>query len=90
MARTSTKIKVVDDAGNVASQSLIEGYEIANRDENIGAVSYYGYIDADGNWYIQRENDATGDSDFVAGTSAYSTNWTGRTGLSYAKFDAVF
>ncbi len=90
MARTNSKTKIIDSNGSVASPSLIEGYEIANREENIGGVSYYGYIDADSNWYIQRETDSTGDSDFVAGTSSYSTNWTNRASLTYAKFDETF
>ena len=90
MSRTNSKVKITDSSGNVASQSLIDGYEPANREEDIGATSYYGYVDAEGNWYIQREDDATGDSDFSAGIINYSTNWTNRASLTYAKFNETF
>ena len=87
MSRIASKIKSIDNLENVASADVVAGYQVANKEED-AVTSYYGYIDTDGNWYIQRVT-AT-DVDFVKGTTTYSTNWTNRTSQSYAKFNAVF
>lgn len=88
MARVTTKSKQVDNLDNVASSDIIAGYQAANKDEVPAGTSYYGFVDTDGNWYIQRIS-AT-DLDFVRGSSNFAANWAGRAGLSYAKFDSVF
>lgn len=89
MARNSSKTKTIDTLENVAGADVIAGYQVANKEED-PTTSYYGYIDTNGNWYIQRVT-AT-DVDFVKGTSSsvYATNWTNRASQSYAKFNAVF
>lgn len=88
MARTSSKVSTVDELGNVASSSLVAGYESANKDETDPATCYYGFIDSDGNWYVQRVT--TTDIDFSAGTTSYATNWTDRANLVYSKFNSAF
>jgi hypothetical protein len=90
MARVSGDVRFVDSSGNYEKSDQLKGYSSANKDEDLSGVgySYYGFIDSDGNWYIQRVN-AT-DIDFCRGTTNYSTNWTGRVAQSYAKYDSVF
>lgn len=88
MGRVDTKGKQIDNLENVASSDILAGYQPGNKDENTGGTSYYGFIDTDGNWYIQRIT--TTDVDFVRGSSDFSTNWTNRAVLVYAKFDQVF
>ena len=92
MSRITTKTRTLNSNGEVVDvfASALDGYEITNRDEDISGTAYYGYVDVDGNWYIQKEDNATGDSDFAAGVSDYSTNWSSREGLTYAKFNEVF
>lgn len=51
--------------------------------------SYYGYLDADGNWRIKKiGSDNT--IKYAKGTTNYTTNWTNRAGLSYDYYDGVF
>lgn len=88
MARTSSKVGVVDSIGNEASSDILAGYQVGNKEDVPEGTSYYGFLDTVGNWYIQRVTNT--DVDFARGSSNYSTNWTNRTGLSYAKFDSTF
>lgn len=52
--------------------------------------SYFGYVDAAGNWYIMKLTDSTGQARYVKGASGYTTAWTGRAGLTYGYYDAIF
>lgn len=62
-------------------------YSISDLDES-GTTKYYGYLDADGAWYILQLTSTTGR--YIKGTSSYSTNWTNRVSLSYDTFDNIF
>jgi len=81
------------DVGTGTTESLFTGgptlsaYNISDLDE-AGATKYYGSIDASGNWYILQLTSTA--ARYAKGTSDYTTNWTGRAGLSYGYFDAVF
>lgn len=86
MITTSAKIRNSDNEVIDTFSRPLDQYEIANREE--GTTSYYGYVDKDGNWYIMKST-ATVDT-FVKGITAYTTNWTGRAGLTYQRFDLVF
>ena len=86
MARLTAKSSLIDSLGNTAGADILAGYQVANKDE--GATSYYGYVDTDGNWYIQRVTGS--DVDFARGLTNYPTNWTNRAALSYDKFNIVF
>ena len=88
MAKITTSTRVRDSNNNVVEtfSRPLDKYEIANREE--GTTSYYGYIDKDGNWYIMKST-STVDT-FVKGITDYATNWTGRAGLTYQRFDLVF
>lgn len=83
----------------VALQIDTDGAIVLSRDDlsdyfpsdiEYGTPNYYGFVDKDGNWYIQR--DASGGTEFryVKGSTDYTTNWTGRAGLSYGYFYDVF
>lgn len=53
--------------------------------EKTGTYVYVGYENAStSHWYIYRRTIATNTREYATGTSAYSTNWTGRAGLTYA------
>lgn len=66
----------------------LEGYVISEIES--GTTSYYGYLNKDGAWYIQKAviSGAVTTYTYKAGDSGYS--WTGRTGGTYASFDTTF
>lgn len=59
------------------------GYTHRNYDD-AGAYVYVGYENVSGAWYIYRRTVASGARLYATGGSGYGTNWTGRTGLTYA------
>ena len=62
-------------------------FEIANEEN--AAVSYYGYLNEDASWIIQRRTTATGVYDYVMGYKDYATAWTGRAGLTYVSYSEL-
>lgn len=62
---------------------LIDGMKVVDVSSAEGGYNYYGYIRPNGEWTIMRESVAQTEYRFVIGASDYSTNWTGRTGLTY-------
>lgn len=84
-------VSIKDASGNKINPSErqpTDGYKITDIDDS--SPAYYGFVNKDGAWFIQKEDTATGAYRYVKGTSSYSTNWTGRAGLSYDYFDNVF
>jgi len=64
-------------------------YKASDIDE--GTTSYFGFIDADGNWYILKLTDTQ--ARYAVGTpptSAYTDAWTARASLTYYYFYEVF
>lgn len=72
-----------------------ELYEISDMyDQSVsgfaGDYVYYGYLNLDGGWIIQRGRITTGEWRYFQGKSDYATNWTGRVGLLYDYYDALY
>lgn len=76
-------------------QMARSGYGITNTDTS-GAYKYYGYVATFGNWYIMREDTATGTYLYAKGNSitTYTPNWlvTGKIsptgiGLTYSYYN---
>lgn len=68
------------------------GYRISDRDSDNADFNYYGYLKADGGFYIMREELATGAYRYYQGGSDYATAWTNRTSPSqvYDYFSTIF
>lgn len=84
-------VTIKDSLGNKIDPAIKEptdGYKITDLDDS--APAYYGFVDKDGNWFIQKEDDTSGAYRYVKGTSSYSTNWTNRGSLTYDYFNNVF
>jgi hypothetical protein len=64
-------------------------YKISDVDES-SDPKYYGFVDAEGAWYILEANETLGTYRYFKGTTDYATNWTGRALLVYGYFNAVF
>ena len=73
-----------------ARTSPVQGYQIS--DQEIGATSYYGYINPQGRWYIMKGiiTGAETNYTYTVGDSAYTTAWTARASLTYQNFANVF
>ncbi len=92
MGRVTARTSLTDDSGQTAKSDLLAGYAATDLDENSGGTSYYGFLDAIGNWYIMKKVDTSPTStlSFVKGTVNYATNWTGRGAQTYDVFANVF
>lgn len=71
--------------------SILNAYRLVDTDEASATTKYYGFTKYDGYWYIMKEAISADVHayTFVTGTSAYSTAWTGRAGLTYGTFTAI-
>jgi hypothetical protein len=61
-------------------------YQISDR--VVGATKYYGFLKADGSWYIMRDTGTT--YRYVRGDSGYPSAWTNRSSQTYDLFSEVF
>lgn len=71
-----------------AEKKPTDGYNITEVDDS-GSDTYYGFINKDGNWYIQKET-PSGAYRYVKGNSDFATNWTNKASLTYDYFNNVF
>jgi hypothetical protein len=53
-------------------------------------TKYYGYVSHIGSWIIQRIVTSTGVIRYKCGKQDFSTNWTGRAGLTYTYFNLSY
>ncbi len=73
---------------NPAVSQPTDGYRIAEIDDAI--ISYYGFTNTDGAWFIMREDTDNGSFRYVKGDSNLSNNWVKRARLNYDYFNNVF
>ena len=72
-----------------------EAFKTVNTDSPAGGPNYFGFINIAGQYYIMRETIAGNVSTFdyyvkIASGGVYATDWAGRVGLTYARFDVAF
>lgn len=84
-------------ADAIAWQAIINGYMTVDApvsaSEAEGAVNYYGFINAQGSWYIMRETITAGIAhyDFARGQgTGYSTAWTNKATQDYEEFHGFY
>lgn len=68
-----------------------DGYNITEIDDS-GVDTYYGYVNKDGAWYIQKEL-STGAYRYVKGASDFTnatTGWPNKINLTYGYFNDIF
>lgn len=80
-------------ATTTGGTALLQSYAISDSDESSSATKYYGFLKADGSWYIMKVTVATGVSAFTyvqgaAGT--YAAAWAAKASQTYATFDVAF
>lgn len=84
-------IAIKDSAGDKIDPAILQptdGYKITQLDDST-STAYYGFVDKSSRWFIMKE-DGTGAYRYARGDSSFSTNWTGRAGLTYDYFDVTF
>jgi hypothetical protein len=84
-------VSIKDIAGNKinpAEKEPLDGYRINQIDDS--ETAYYGFTNADGAWFILRNDDVTGDFRYAKGASDFSTNWGNRISLTYDYYNNVF
>lgn len=71
--------------------TIFDNYHISDIDD-ASTVKYYGFVDADGNWYIMKEDTSVSPKTYryVSGNVDYTTNFTDRASLSYNYFYGIF
>jgi hypothetical protein len=84
-------IAVKNTTGNTidpAEKKPTDGYSITEIDDTTDDV-YYGFVNKDGAWYIQKES-SSGGHRYAKGSSSFSVSWAIRSGLTYNYFNEVF
>lgn len=71
-----------------AEKKPTDGYTVSEIDDS-GSDIYYGFLNKDGAWYIQKET-SDGGYRYVKGSSGFSTYWSLRDTLTYNYFNEVF
>lgn len=75
--------------------SIVDGYRVADQlvHSTIATTFFFGYVDKDGNWYIEKNDSLLGTWRFIRGKASVTTYlaaWAGREGLSYDYFYNIF
>lgn len=65
-------------------------YKICNGPQVDDGITYFGFADAEGNWYILQNDPSANTYLYAKGASDYAGNWAGRTGLSYGLYPNIF
>lgn len=76
--------KIIDPA----ERQPTDGYKISEVDDNV--ITYYGFINKDGAWFIMREDTDTRSFRYAKGDSRFPTNWSKREQLKYDYFHNTF
>lgn len=71
-----------------AQNHPVDGYRISDIDD--GAMTYYGFTNKDGAWYIMKEDTDIGAFRYSRGESNFPGNWSMRENLKYDYFNNVF
>jgi hypothetical protein len=87
----SGRVALEDIAGNKidpAQNQPTDGYRISEIDENF--VTFYGFTNKSGAWFVMREETDTGSFRYARGDSDFPGNWTGRENLKYDYYSSIF
>jgi len=71
-----------------ANASRVGGYNISNTET--GSTSYYGYIDKDGGWYIQKAVVAGAATTYTYAKGDSGYDWANKATATYGRFDTIF
>jgi hypothetical protein len=87
----SGKISLEDTSGNKinpAQSQPLDGYRICEIDDDV--ISFYGFTNTDGAWYIMKIDTDSGSFRYAKGDSSFPTHWDKRVNLNYDYFSNLF
>jgi len=73
---------------NITDLNPTAGYQLRDVDFGLFAVDYYGYVNSEGQWYIEHYEDSA--YTFAKGDSDYDDHWANKAALAFARWDVVF
>lgn len=73
---------------NPAQSQPTDGYIISEIDDNV--ITFYGFTNKDGAWYVMKEDPDTGSFRYNRGDSNFPGSWDNRENLKYDYFSNVF
>lgn len=81
-----------DITDNSAINADFSGFRSSDRATKTGvaAVTYWGFLNRFGDYYIMEQNTAAGTWRYFYGRGSYTTAWSQRESLDYDYFDAIF
>lgn len=65
---------------------VLDRFMVSNLDTTVATREYFGYVAAEGRWYIMKENLSNSNLPiftYASGTSGYAAAWTSREALVY-------
>ena len=71
-----------------AERQPTDGYRISEIDDNL--ITFYGFTNKDGAWFIMREDTDTGSFRYTKGDFNFSSGWGNRERLTYGYFNDIF
>ncbi len=83
----SDSLTIKDSSGkaiNPSESQPFDGYQISEIDD--GLVSYYGFTNNNGAWYIMREDTEASTFRYVKGNAGFPNKWASRENLKYDYF----
>jgi|SRR6266404_995194 len=84
-------VAIADTSGKKIDPALnhpTDGYRISEIDDN--AVTFYGFTNKDGLWFIMKEDTDTGSFRYSKGEKDFPGRWNERENLKYDYYDNVF
>lgn len=73
---------------SASASTATDGYKVNEIDS--GEISYYGFVNENGEWYIMREDSNTGSFRYTRGKSEFAKNWENRESFDYGYYHKVF
>lgn len=89
--RMPTRGSMYPQIVEVSGDDPLTGYRISDRDsDGSDGYNYFGYLDANGGYYIMREQLSNGAYRYSKGAADYESAWTNRANQTYGYFSIVF
>jgi len=82
-------VKIAATGGGLSPGDILAPYKISDFDDS-GDPSYFGFVAADGSWYIMRFSASSLAIRYCRGASGYTTAWGSRTSQTYGYFSEIF